>query len=102
MEPEHGATLNHSRGISRRTVLRGAGVAMALPLLEAMFPARLARGSTAGPVGGQRRRLVAICTTLGLHGPNLFPEQAGRDFVTSPYHEVLPPLPSTFTDLSAL
>ena len=34
--------------ISRRTVLRGAGTAVALPLLEAMIPA----GPVAGATGG--------------------------------------------------
>ena len=33
--------------ISRRTVLRGMGVTMALPLLEAMVPARTALAKTA-------------------------------------------------------
>ncbi len=33
--------------ISRRTVLRGAGVALALPLLDAMIPAATALAATA-------------------------------------------------------
>ena len=36
--------------LSRRTFLRGAGVALGLPLLEAMLPARAA---AAGPEGGR-------------------------------------------------
>ncbi len=34
--------------LSRRTVLRGAGVALGLPLLESMIPAGLRRASAAG------------------------------------------------------
>ena len=34
--------------LSRRTLLRGAGVALALPLLESMFPAAMRRASAAG------------------------------------------------------
>lgn len=38
------------RKLSRRHVLRGAGVALALPWLEAMGPSRMARAATAAPL----------------------------------------------------
>ncbi len=90
--------------ISRRSVLRGTGVVLALPLLEAMLPGRLTRSARASAASafGQRKRMVAINATLGLHGPNLFPEQAGRDYVPSPYLQVLQPLRDQITVCSGV
>jgi hypothetical protein len=53
-------------------------------------------------VANQRQRMVSICTTLGMHGPNLFPEKAGRDYVTSPYLVPLQSLRDQFTVCSGL
>jgi hypothetical protein len=84
--------------LHRRTFLRGAGVAMALPLLEALRPRRVrAAGS-----GGVPRRIVCINTPLGLHPPFFFPEQAGRDYKLSPYLEVLEEFRDDFTVISGL
>jgi len=69
---------------SRRSLLRAAGVTLALPVLESFTPLTRAAANT-GPV----RRLVACCTTLGIHAENLFPKQAGRDFELTPYLEPL-------------
>lgn len=90
--------------LSRRALLRGTGVALALPLLQAMLPSRMARRAAAAtaPAANERRRLVAVCATLGLHGPNLNPEKAGRDYVASPYLEQLQPLRDKFTVCSGL
>ena len=68
--------------LNRRAFLRGAGVTLALPLLEAMTPLR---AQTAAPP----RRLICINTTLGLHTPNLFPEKSGRDYALTPYLEAI-------------
>lgn len=70
--------------LSRRSFLRATGVTLALPVLESLTPLTRAAGN-ASPV----RRLVACCTTLGIHGENLFPKQAGRDFELTPYLEPL-------------
>lgn len=71
--------------LSRRTFLRGAGVALALPLLDAMRPifgtaARAAEGRPMVP-----RRLLAIETNQGLMPQNFFPKTAGKDYGLSPY-----------------
>ena len=58
--------------LSRRTFLRGAGVALALPLLDAMRPAWAADSAVAVP-----RRMVAIETNMGILPQFFFPEQAG-------------------------
>src|SRR5947207_10632858 len=71
------------KSLNRRAFLRGTGVALALPWLDAMLPAF---GASTPKV---KRRMVAICTTLGIHGPNLFPEQTGRGYKPSPYSQVI-------------
>jgi hypothetical protein len=82
--------MSTSKSVSRRTLLRGAGVALALPLLESMVPSRAAALAIAagGPaVAQQKRRMVAICTNLGIHTPYLNPIGAGREFALTPYLE---------------
>ncbi len=81
---------------SRRTFLRGAGVTLALPLLEAMTPLR-AQAAAQSP-----RRMVCINTTLGLHTPNLFPSAAGKDYALTPYLEPLAEFRRDFTVFSGL
>ena len=72
-----------NRPLTRRDVLRAAGVGLALPLLESTG-VRAAAASTASP-----RRMLAMNFALGIHGPNFFPEQAGLDYKPSPYLEAL-------------
>ena len=80
--------LLNSKLLSRRRFLRAAGVSLALPLLDAMQPAGLrtpaAKAATAPP-----RRLVFIGQPLGLHTPNLFPVETGRDYTETPYLKAL-------------
>lgn len=80
--------------LSRRTFLRASGVAIGLPLLEAMQPSAFA--DNAPP----RRRLVAINLGLGLHAPNIVPEKAGRDYELPPYLNVLREFRDQFTFIS--
>ncbi len=67
--------------LHRRTFLRGAGVAMALPFLEAMRPS-LAKDAQDEAVP---RRMIAIETNMGILPQFFFPEQAGKDYSLSPY-----------------
>jgi hypothetical protein len=73
------------RSFSRRTLLQGAGVTIALPLLESMQP-NLARGSESASVP---RRMVAIQTNMGILPDYFFPDKAGNDYKLSPYLERL-------------
>jgi len=82
--------------LGRRTFLRGAGVAMALPLLDVMT--RHAAAATPAV----KRRMVCINTPLGVHPPYFFPKQAGRDYELSPYLEVLKDFRDDFTVISGL
>ena len=86
--------------LDRRIFLRGAGVALGLPLLEAMTPAGArARGAEPTP---DVRRMLAICAPLGIHTPLLFPKQAGPDYETTPYLQPLESLRAKFTVMSGL
>lgn len=67
------------RPLDRRAFLRGTGVAMALPFLEAMQPA-CGSGDRQPP-----RRMVAIETNMGILPQFFFPEKAGKDYVATPY-----------------
>lgn len=80
----------------RRTFLRGAGVAMALPALECMLPA-VGAEKDRSPVP---RRIVAINFALSFHPPNLIPEQAGRAYEPTPYLKLLGELRNDFTIIS--
>lgn len=81
--------------LDRRTFLKGAGVALSLPLLDAMLPA-FARAQTAKA----KRRLVAINLGFGFHAPNFFPTTAGRDYDVTPYLEIIQPFRDEFTVIS--
>lgn len=81
------------RAMSRRTLLRASGVAVALPFLDAMVPA-FAR--PAAP----RRRMVAINVGLGLHVPHLVPSAAGPDYAPTPSLEPLADFRRDFTVIS--
>ncbi|MDA1050803.1 MAG: DUF1552 domain-containing protein [Planctomycetota bacterium] len=73
-----------SQAISRRSFLRGSGVALALPLLDAMRPAFGSEAVTTTP-----RRMVAIETNMGILPQFFFPETPGADYTLSPYLERL-------------
>ena len=71
--------------ISRRTVLRGAGVTLALPWLEAMMPAAgAAQAKSALPV-----RMAFLYMPNGVNTSHWAPEGTGRDFKLSPTLEPL-------------
>ena len=68
--------------MSRRTLLQATGVAIGLPLLEAMMPVGKAHARMVEPLP---RRTVLIGQPLGMYGPNFFPEQGGSEYVPSRY-----------------
>lgn len=81
--------------LSRRTFLRGTGVALALPILDAMRPAFGADAHAELP-----RRMVAIETNMGILPQFFFPEKAGRDYELTPYLEKLAAFRQDFTVFS--
>jgi len=86
---------NFQRKLSRRTILRGAGVAMSMPWLSAMSSAFAGSKNSQPP-----RRFVAMTLGLGLHSENLSPESAGRDYQPSRYLTALQDIREDFTVIS--
>src|SRR6185436_2095360 len=72
--------------ISRRTVLRGAGVSLALPWLEAMMPTTALAQSKVlkNPV-----RMAMLYMPNGVNVNHWYPQGTGRDFQLSPTLEPL-------------
>ncbi|MGE0606536.1 MAG: DUF1552 domain-containing protein [Pirellulales bacterium] len=82
----------------RRNLLRAAGVTLALPMLDSLLPrARAGQQAAAVP-----RRMVCICTPLGVHPEAFFPQEAGKDYGLTPYLEPLEELRDDFTVISGL
>ena len=85
--------------LSRRTVLKGAGVSIALPLLDAMIPAGTALASTAA---APKSRLGFVYFPHGAIQKFWTPEGTGRDFKFSPILKPLEPLRDYVTVVSGL
>ncbi len=90
--------------LSRRSFLRGTGIALALPWLDSMFPAFAANTSSAPATAPNAtpRRMFAICNNLGLLPDQFFPKTAGRDYELSPYLEILKEHRNDFTVFSGV
>jgi hypothetical protein len=85
------------RHLPRRSFLRAAGVALGLPLLDAMRPAFAAEAADAAP-----RRMLAICNNLGFLSDGFFPKGAGREYELSPYLNLLKEYRNDFTVFSGV
>jgi hypothetical protein len=85
--------------LSRRTVLRGAGVALALPLLESMIPAGL---RTAAAAGAPRARLACIYIPHGCIMSRWVPAADGRGFEFQPILKSLEPYRDRLNIVSGL
>lgn len=86
---------NFGKSISRRAVLRGAGISLGLPFLDAMSPA-----FAAAKGGAKAKRFVGVSLALGLHGPNLVPQGAGANYKPSRYLKSLQDIRDEFTIVS--
>jgi hypothetical protein len=87
------------RHLSRRTFLKGAGVAVGLPLLDAMVPAATALAQT---VARPRPRLGFIYFPHGAIMNQWTPAQEGRDFELTPILKPLEPFRKQLTIVSGL
>jgi len=88
-------TFTTQRAISRRAMLKATGVTLALPWLDAMLPAFAADPKS--PM-----RFIGILNYFSFHAPNLFPKEAGYDYIATPYLEGLQPHRKEFTIISGL
>ncbi|WP_375755904.1 DUF1552 domain-containing protein [Corallococcus exercitus] len=88
--------MNRTPALSRRTLLRGMGALMALPLLDVMRP-RTARAATAAP-----RRFVAFYTPCGIHMPKWTPGGVGAEWSLTPTLASLAPVKGDVLVLSGV
>ncbi len=86
-----------AKPFSRRRFLRGAGVMLALPLLEAMTPVFGRAAQVKAP-----RRLLLISNNLGFLPKPFFPKGTGRDYELSATLEPLAPVRNEFSIFSGL
>jgi hypothetical protein len=91
-----------SKPIPRRRVLQAMGVAMSLPLLEAMHPKMARAASDSVAPGAKPRRMLAICNNLGVRPDLFFPTGAGREYEASPYLKLLEAHRNDFTVISGV
>ena len=85
--------------LPRRTVLRGLGATLALPLLDSMVPALSALNRTAA---GGIRRMAVLYVPNGMMMPSWSPRGEGTAFEFSPILEVLAPYRDKLIVLSGL
>jgi len=86
-----------SKHLSRRSFLKGAGVCLALPYLEAMTPAFARSAASPNP-----KRFVAVGNSFGMYQPAFFPQATGRNFDFPELLSPLSPLQPDFTIFSGL
>ncbi len=84
----------------RRTFLRAAGVAIGLPLLDAMLPVGIGAEQKAAAL--RAKRMLLISRPLGLYTPYFFPEKPGKDYETTRYLKPLASLRADFTVFSGM
>ena len=91
--------INLSKSLHRRTFLRGTGVAVALPFLDAMVPA--GRAATASSSGSPRMAFFGVPN--GMYLPNFHPTgNGGTDYTFTPILKPLEPLRDKINVLSGL
>src|SRR6185503_487229 len=103
-QPMNAPFVSTRRALSRRKFLRGAGILLSLPMLDAMTPvfAGLTKSAASITPGGKPRRMFGICNNLGLLPDQFFPKEGGRDYALSPYLEVLKEHRNDFTVFSGV
>jgi hypothetical protein len=91
------------KSLSRRTVLRGMGVTLALPLLDAMVPALSTAASAAKPVRRYGFFYMPNGVAMNHTGVNFWkPRTVGADFELSPILKPLEPFRNQLTVVSGL
>ncbi len=89
--------MSRHRRISRRTVLRGVGASLALPLLDVMGYAEVSAQAARDP--RPPVRMAFLYVPNGVHMPAWTPRVEGKDFVLPP---ILEPLSAVKNDILVL
>jgi hypothetical protein len=91
------------KSLSRRTLLRGAGAALALPWLEVMSTQARAVADAGGIADGERPRRSIFCYWgLGVNGRDYTPTDEGLKYKTTKILKPLDRLRDDFTVISGL
>jgi len=100
----YGPFTSRRRPISRRRMLKAAGVALALPFLDSMLAPFSRRSFGASPLAGDGvpRRMFGVCNNLGLLHEPFFPKDTGKDYTLSPYLSYLKEHRNDFTVMSGV
>src|SRR3954469_22785557 len=95
--------LHHRAPMPRRTFLKGAGITLALPWLDAMS-VRAASVTTAGSITAAEtpRRAVFSFFGLGINGRDFTPADTGLNYSVSPILQPLEALRRDFTVVSGM
>lgn len=88
--------------LSRRTVLRGAGAALALPFFESLLPRSLRLLGSRAEAAEPPQRLLFYFLPNGIHMPAWTPKTDGRDYTLSPILAPLAPFKDQLLVLSGL
>ena len=83
--------------LTRRRFLRATGVSLVLPWLESLAPGRALGASPKPP-----RRMVCMCSPLGIQPQFFFPQKAGKGYEPSPYLNVIKEFRNDYTVVSGL
>lgn len=75
------------KAISRRTVLKGAGVMMALPFLDSMAADQVVKVNADSD--GKPRRMINILVDQGIVPWYFFPKEEGKNYTNTKYLEIL-------------
>ena len=84
--------------LNRRNTLRGAGVALALPIFES----KLSRAKTPGSTDTPIKRLICLTNNYGVYQKSFFPEKSGTDYELPPTLQALEKHRGDFTIFSNL
>ena len=84
--------------VPRRTLLRGAGVSLALPLMESLLP----RSSYAVEQASRAPRLATVAVPFGVIIDQFHPKTYGRDYELTPTLQPMAEVKSDFTVFSNL
>ena len=85
------------KSLSRRTVLKGVGAGLALPMLGAMNSAFASSKSSQAP-----KRFFGVCNNLGFLTDRFFPKSSGKNYELSPYLNEIAELRNKFTVFSGV
>ena len=86
--------------MNRRTFLRSAGVAIGLPLLDAMLPIGIGADQKAAAM--RAKRILLISRPLGYHAEYFFPTKPGKDYELTRYLKPLADHRQDFTVFSGM